>query len=181
MPGLSVPHHLPKFARVLVHCIGDGIQKFHPLIPSFPLPSIFPSIRDFSSESAAHIRWSKYWSFNFNISPSNEYSGLISLKTDWFDLLAPRDFQESSPVPQFEGISSSPSAFFMVQVSQLYITTGETIALTLWTFVGRVMSLVFNTLSRFVIAFLQRSKHLLISWLPSPFTVILEPKKRKSH
>ena len=141
--------------------------------PLLPLPSIFPSIKDFSSESAVHIRWPKYWSFSFSISPSNECSGLISLKIDWFDLLA---FQGTfrSLLQQHSSKASVlwRSAFFMVQLSQPYVTTGKTIALTVWTFVSRVMSLLFNTLSRFVIAFLPRSSHLLISWLQSSSAVI---------
>ena len=137
------------------------------------LPSIFPSIRVFSKESVLHIRWPKYWSFSFSTSPSNEYSGLISFRIDWFDLLAVQGIQESSPTTQFRSINSlailysqtaqSQSAFFMVQLSHPYMTTGKTIALTRQTFVGKVMSLLFNMLSRFVIAFLPRSKHLLIS------------------
>ena len=146
----------------------------HPIIP---LPSIFPSTRVFSHESVLPIRWSKYWSFKFSISPSNEYSGLISFRIDWFDLLAFQGTLESL----LQHHSSKVSivwhlAFFMVQLSHPYMTTGKTIALTIWTFVSKVMSLLFNTLSRFVIAFLPRSKHLLISWLQSPSTVILEPK-----
>ena len=113
------------------------------------LPSIFPSIRVFSSESALRIRWPKYWSFSFNISPSNEYSGLISFRIDWFGPFAVQGTLESSPAPQYK-IINSLAAFFMVQLSHPYITTGKTIALTIWTFVGKVMSLLFNTLSRFV-------------------------------
>ena len=145
------------------------------------LPSIFPSTRDFSNESAVCIRWPKYWSFNFNISPPSEYSRLISYKTDWFDLLGVQGTLRS--LLQHHSLKASIlccSALFMVQLSQPCVTTGKTIALTVWTFVGRVMSLLFNTLSRFVIAFLPRSNCLLISWLQSPSTVILEPKKRKS-
>ena len=137
------------------------------------LPSIFPS-----NESALCIRWPKYlmcWSFNFSISPSNEYSGLISFRTDWFDLLAVQGTLKS--LLQHHSLKA---CFFMVQLSYLYTTTGKTIALATQTFVGKVMSLVFNTLSRFVIAFLPRSKSLLISWLQSLPTVILEPKKIKS-
>ena len=144
----------------------------HPLLL---LPSILPSIRVFSNELALCIRWPKYWSFSFSISLSNEYSGLISFRIDWFDLLA---VLGTSPTPQLK--SSSSSAFFMVQLSHLYITNGKTIALTVWTFDGKVMSLLFNMLSRFVIAFIPRSKPLLISWLQSPSAVILEPKKIKS-
>ena len=145
------------------------------------LPSIFPSIRIFPNESDLHIRWLKYWSFSFRISPSNEYSGLISFKIDWFHLLAVREILNvfSNPIVWRHRFLRH-SAFFIVQVSHPYMTTGKTTALTIQTFVGKVMSLLFNTLSRFVIAFLPWSKHLLISWLQSPSTVILEPKKTKS-
>ena len=129
------------------------------------LPSIFPSIRVFSNESALRIRRPKYWSFNFSISPSSEYSGLISFKMDWLDLFAsPRDSEESSPTPQFKSINSSTLSFLHI-LSHPYMTTGKTIALTRWTFVGKEMSLLFGMLSRLVIAFLPRRKHLLISWL----------------
>ena len=148
--------------------------------PLLLLPSIFPSIRDFSNESALHIRWPKYWSFSFNISPSNEYSGLISFTMHWLDLLVLQGTLKSL----FQHHSSKASilqcsAFFIVQLSRPYMTTGKTIALTRWTFVGKVMSLLFNTLSRLVITFLPRSKHLLISWLQSPSAVILEPPQNK--
>ena len=143
--------------------------------------SIFPSIRVFSNESALHIRWPKYWSFSFNISPSNEYLGLISFRMNWLDLLAVQGTLKSL----FQHHSSKASilqcsAFFMFQLSHPYLTTGKTIALTRQTFVGKVMSLLFNMMSRLVIAFLPRSKLLLISWLQSPSAVILEPKKIKS-
>ena len=144
----------------------------HPLL----LPSIFPSFRVFSNVSVLHIRWPKYWSFSFSISPSNEYSGLMSFKMDWFDLLAVQGTLKS--LLQHHSSKASVlwhSAFFMVQLSYPYMTTGKTIALTRWTFVGKVMSLLFYMLSRLVIAFLPRSKHLLISWPQSPSTVILEP------
>ena len=144
-------------------------------------PSIFPSIRVFSNASALHIRWPKYWSFSFNISPSNEYSGLISFKMDWLDLLAVQGTLKS--LLQHHSSKASIlwcSLFFMVQLSCPYMTTGKTIALTRWSFVGKVMSLLFYMLSRFVTAFLPRSKHLFISWLQSPSAVILEPKKIKS-
>ena len=143
----------------------------------FLLPPIPPSIRVFSSESTLHMRWPKYWSFSFNISPSNEYSGLISFKIDWLDLLAAQGILKSL-LQQHSSKSSilQRSAFFTVQLSHRYLTTGKTIALTRWTFVGKVMSL----LSRLVIAFLPRSKCLLISWLQSPSAVILEPPKIKS-
>ena len=144
-------------------------------------PSIFPSIRVFSNESVLCIRWPKYWSFSFSISFSNEYSGLISLRMDWLDLLAVQETLKSL----LQHHSSKASilwclAFSIVQLSHPYMTTGETIALTRWTFVDKVMSLLFNMLSRLVIAFLLRSKRLLISWLQSPSAVILEPKKMKS-
>ena len=150
----------------------------HPLLP---LPSIFPSIRVFSNDSVLRIRWPKYWSFSFSISPSNEYSGLISFTIDWFDLFAVKGSLKS--LLQHHSSKASIlqcSAFFMVQLSHPYMTTGKTIGLTRRTFVGKVMSLLFNMLSRLVIAFLPRSKRLLISWLQSPSAVILEPKKTKS-
>ena len=136
----------------------------------------------FSSESALHIRWPKYWSFSCSISPSNEYSGLISFRMNWLDLLAVQGTLKS--LLQHHSSKASIlwcSAFFIVQLSHPYMTTGKTIALTRWTFVGKVMSLFFNMLSRLVIIFLPRTKHLLISWLQSPSTVILEPGKIVSH
>ena len=142
------------------------------------LPSIFPSIRVFSNEAALNIRWPKYWSFSFNISPSNEHPGLISVTMDWLDLLAVQGTLKS--LLQHHSSKASilqRSAFFTVQFSHPYITTGKTIALTSRTFVGKVMSLFFNMLSRFVITFLPRSKRFLISWLQSPYAVILEPPK----
>ena len=142
------------------------------------LPSMFPSIKVFSNESAHPIRWSKYWSFSFSISCSNEYSGLISFRVDWFDLFAVEGALKS--LLQHHSSKTSVlqhSAFFIVQLSHPYVTIGKTIALTRWTFVGKVMSLLFNMLSSLVIAFLPRSKHLLISWLRSSSAVILEPKK----
>ena len=148
----------------------------HPLLL---LPSIFPSIRVFSSKSALHIRRPKCWSFS--ISSSNEYSGLISFRTDWFDLFAIQRTLMS--LLQHHSSKASilwHSAFFMFQLSHPYMTTGKTIALIIWTFVSKVMSVLFNMLSRFVIAFLPRIKHLFISWMQSPSAVILEPKKIKS-
>ena len=141
-------------------------------------PSIFPSIRGFSNESALHIRWPKYWSFSFSVSPSNEHSGLLSLRIEWFSLFS---VQETLKSP-FQHYSSKASilwhsAFFIVQLSHPYMTTGKTIALTRWSFVGKEMSLLFNKLSRVVITFLPRSKRLLISWLQSPSAVILEAQK----
>ena len=154
----------------LIHC--------HPLLL---LPSIFPSIRVFSSESVLHIRWPKYWSFSFSISPSNEYSGLISFRTDSLDLLA--DQRTLKRLLQHHSSKASLlqcSAFFIVQFSHPYMTTGKAIALTKWTLVGKVMSLLLNMLSRLVITFLPRSKRLLISWLQPSSAVILESKKIKS-
>ena len=152
----------------------------HPLLLQ---PSIFPSIRVFSNLSALHIRWPKYWSFSFNISPSNEQPGLISFRMDWLDLLAVQGTLKS--LLQHQHHSSKAlilwcSALFIVPLSHPYMTTGKTIALTRWTFVGKVMSLLFNTLSWLVITFLPRSKCLLISWLLSPSAVILEPQNIKS-
>ena len=144
------------------------------------LSSIFPSIRVFSNESAFHIRWPKYWSFSFSISPSNKYSGLISFRMDWLDLLAVQGTLKSLQHYSSKASILWCSAFFMVQLSHPYMTTGKTIALTIQSFVGKVMSLLFNMLSRLVIAFLPRDKCLLISWLQSPSAVILELKKIKS-
>ena len=149
--------------------------------PLLLLPSVFPSIRVFSSEPVLHIRWPKHWTFRFSISPSNKYSGLISFRMDCLDLLVVQGTQKS--LLQHHSSKASIlwcSAFFIVQLSHPYITTGKTIALTRRTFVGKVMSLLFNMLSRLVIAFLPRSKCLLISWLQSPSAVILEPPKIKS-
>ena len=163
----------------------ESVMLFNHLILCCPLPllpSVFPRIRVFSSELALHIRWPKCWSFSFSISLSNEYSGLISFRIDWFDLVAVQWTLKS--LLQHHSSKASilcHSAFFMAQLSHRYMTTGKIIALTIWTFVGKVMSLVFNKLSRLVIAFLLRSKPLLISWLQSPYAVILEPKKIVSH
>ena len=148
----------------------------HPLLL---LSSIFPSIRVFSNESTLHIRWPKYWSFS--TSPSNEYVGLIPFRIYWFDLVT----VQGTFISLLQHHSSKASilwlsTFIMVQFSYLYMTTGKTTALTIWTFVGKVMSLLFNTLSRFVIAILPISKRLLISWMQSPSTLILEPRKIKS-
>ena len=133
-----------------------------------------------SGASTLPIRWPKYWSFSFSISPFNEYSGLISLRMDWLDLLAVQGTLKSLLQHRSSKVLILQcSAFFMFQLSHSYVTTGKTIALTICTFGGKVMSLLFNTRSRFVIAFLPRNKHLLISWLQSPYAVILEPKKRK--
>jgi len=149
--------------------------------PLLLLPLIVPSIGVFSNKSVLHIRWPKYWSFSFSISPSNDYSGLISFRIDWFDLLAVQGTLKSLLQHQTSIASILwSSALVMVQISHPYMTTGKTKALTRWIFVSKVMSLLFNMLSMLVIAFLPRSKHLLISWLQSPSSVILEPKKIKS-
>ena len=179
MPGFPVLHQLLE----LVQSIKLVMPSNHLILcrPFLLLPSILLSIRVFSNELALHIRWPKYWSFSFSISSSDEYSGLISFRTDWFDLLAVQGTLKN--LLQHHSSKASilqDSACIMVQLSQPYMTTGKTIALTRWTFVGKVMSLLFNMLSRFVIAFLLRSKHLLISWLQSPSAVILEPPRIKS-
>ena len=166
---MSIESVMPSNHLILCHAL---------LLP----PSIIPSIRVFSSESALNIRWPKYWSFSFSISPSNEYSGLISCKMDWLDLLAVQGTLKSL----FQHHSSKASilwhaAFFIVQPLHPYMTTGKTIALTRQIFVGKVMSLFLNTLSRLVITFLPRSKCLLISWLQSPSAVILKPQNEVCH
>ena len=155
------------------------IQSNHLILCRPLLPSIFPSIRVFSNESALHIRWTKYWSFSFSISPSNEYSGLISFRIDWWSPCSPRDSLFTESLLQHHSSKASIfqcSAFFMVQPSHPYMTRGKTKTLTIRTFVSKVMSLLFNMLYRLVIVFLLRSKCLLISWRQSPFVVILEPK-----
>ena len=150
--------------------------------PLLLLPSIFPSIRIFSNHSALCIRWPKYWSFSLNISPSNEHQGLISFRMDWLDHLAVQGTLKSLLQHHSSKASILPcSAFFIVQLSHPYMTTGKTTALTRQTFVGKVMSLLFNMLFRLVISLLRRSKHLLISLLQSPSAVILEPRKIKSE
>ena len=151
----------------------------HPLLL---LPSIFPSIRVFPNDSVLCIRWPKYWSFSFSISPTNEHPGLISFRMDWLDLLAVQGTLKS--LLQHHSSKASilrHSACFIVQLSHPYMTTGKTIALTRRTFVDKIMSLLFNMLSRLLISFLPRSKHLLISWLQSPSAVILEPRKIVCH
>ena len=149
--------------------------------PLLLLPSIFPSIRVFSNESSLHMRWPKDWSFSFNINPSSEHPRLISPRMDWLNLLEVQETLKN--LLQYPSLKTSIlwcSAFFIVQLSHPYITIGKTIVLTRLTFVGKVMSLLFNMLSQLVIAFLPRRKHLLISWLQSPTSVILQPKKIKS-
>ena len=173
MPGFPVYHHLLELAQTHVHWVGDAIQPSHSLSsPSPPALSL--------SQHQGLLQWvsslhqvAKYWSFSFSISPSNEYSGLISFRMDWFDLLDVQGTLKS--LRQHHSSKASIlqcSAFFMVQLSHPYITTGKTIALTRWTIVGKVMSLLFNRLFRLIITFLSRSKCLLISWLHSPSSVI---------
>ena len=175
--GLPVHYQLPEFTKTHIHQVGDAIQPSHPLSSLLLLPPIPPSIRVFPNESTLCMRWPKYWSFSFNISPSSEYPGLISLRLYWLDLLAVQGTLKS--LLQHHSSKASifrRSAFFTVQLLHPYMITGKTIALTRRTFVGKVMSLLFNKLSRLVITFLSRSKCLLISWLQSPSAVILEPQ-----
>ena len=182
MPGLPVHHQLPEFTQTLAYQVGDTIQPSHPLSPLLLLPPISPSIRVFSKESTLRMRWPKYWSFSFSISPSNEHPELISFRMDWLDLLAVQGILKSL-LQHYRSKASilRRSAFFTVQLSNPYMTTGKTIVLTRQTFVGKVMSLLLNMLSRLVITFLPRSKCPLISWLQSPSEVILEPPKIVSH
>ena len=176
MLGFPAHHQLLEFTQTHVHQVGDAIQpSHHPLL--LP-PSIFPRIRVFSNESVLHIKWPKYRSFSFSISPSNDYSGLISFRMDWLDLLAVQGTLKS--LLQHHSSKASilwRSAFFIVQLSHPYRTTGKNIALTRWTFIGRVISLLFNMLSRLVIAFLPRSKCLLISWLKPHLQLFWSPPK----
>ena len=169
---------LPKLLSIKSVMPSSHLIFCHPLLLLLPVP---PSIRVFSSESTLHMRWPKYWSFSFSISPSNEHPGLISFRMDWLDLFAVQGTLKS--LLQHHSSKASIlwcSAFFTAQLSHPYMTTGKTIALTRQTLVGKVMSLLFNMLSRLVITFLPRSKYLLISWLQSPSAVILEPPKIKS-
>ena len=179
-PGLPVHHQLPEFTQIMP--IELVMPSSHLILccPLLLLPPTPPSIRVFSNESALRIRWPKYWSCSFSISPSNEHPRVISCRMDWLDLLAVQGTLKSL----FQHHSSKASifrrsAFFTVQLSHPYITTGKTITLTRWTFVGKVMSLLFNMLSRLVITLLPRSKHLLISWLQSPSAVIFGARKNK--
>ena len=175
--GLPVHHQLPEFTQTHLHWVSDATQPSHPLSSPSPAP-IPPSIRVFSNESTLCMRWPKYWSFSFSISPSDEHPGLISFRMDWLDVLAVQGTLKSLLQHHSSKASSLwRSAFFTVQLSHPYMTTGKTIALTRRTFVGKVMSLLFNMLSRLVKTFVPRSKCLLISWLQSPSAVILEPKK----
>ena len=169
-PGLPVRHQLPEFTQTHIHWVGDAFCR-----PLFLLPPIPPSIRVFSNESTLRMRWPEYWSFRFSIIPSKEHPGLISFRIDWLDLLAVHGTLKS--LLQHHSSKASilwRSAFFTVQLSHPYMTTGKIIALTRWTFVGKVMSLLLNMLSRLAVTFLPRSKRLLISWLQSPSAVILE-------
>ena len=157
MPGFPVHHQLLEFTQTHVHRVGDAIPPSYPLLSLFLPPSIFPSIRLFSKESVLCIRWPKYWSFSFNISPSNEYSGLISFRMDWLDLLEVHRTLKSLLQHHCSKASIHwHSAFFLVQLSHLYMTTGKTIALARQTFVNKVISLLFNMLSKLVINFLPR-------------------------
>jgi len=194
-PGLPIHHQLPEFTQIHVHRVSDTIlslrhTSIESLIPSSHLilccpllflPSSPPSIRVFSNESTLHMTWPKYWSFSFSISTSNEHPGLISFRMDWLDFLA----VQGTPKSFLQHHSSKASilqcsVFFTVQLSHPYMTTGKTTALTRWTFVGKVVSLLLNMLSRLVITFLPSRKCLLISWLKSLSAVILEPPKIKS-
>ena len=177
-PGLPVHHQFPEFTQTHIHPVHDAIQPSHPGSSPSP-PALNPSQhQSFPMSQLFALRWPKYWSFSFSIIPSKEIPGLISLRMDWLDLLAVQGTlksllqHHSSKAPILQH-----SAFFTVQLSYPYTTTGKAIALTRWTFVGKVMSLLMNLLSRMVITFLPRSKRLLISWLQSPTAVILEPKK----
>ena len=175
-PRFPVLYYLPEFAQTHVHCIDDTIQPSHPLLSPSPPLSIFSSISVFS-KSALHIRWPKYWHFGFSSSNSNEYSGLISFRIDLFDLLAVQGTLKSLHYHNSKASIFWHSDLFMVQLSHSYTTTGKTITLTRWIFIGKFMSLLFNMVSRLVIVFLPRSKRLLISWLQSSSAVILEPLK----
>ena len=179
-PGFPVHHRLPDFTHFM--SMESVIPSNHLILCPclLLLPSVFPRIRVFSNESALHIRWPKYWSFSFRISPSNEYFRLIFFRMEWLDELAVPGTLKS--LLQYHSSKASilqHSAFFIVQLLHPYMTTGKTIAFTRRTLVSKVMSLLLNMLSRLVITFLPRSKHLLISWLQSPSAVILEPPKNK--
>ena len=180
-PGLSIYHQLPESTQTHVNCVSDAIQPSHPLSsPSPPALNLSQHQGLFKWVSSPH-QVAKDWSFSSNISPSNEHTGLISFRMDWLYLLAVQGMLKS--LVQHHSSKASillHSAFFTVQLSNSCMTTGKTIAFTRWTFVGKVMSLLFNMLSRLVITFLPRSKCLLISWLQSPSPVILEPRKIKS-
>ena len=174
-PGFPAHHQLPESTQTHVHRVADAIQPSYPQSSPFPPALNLSQHQCFSNESVLCIRWPKYWSFNFSISPSNEYSGLISFRMDWLDLLAvQRTLKNLLQHHSSKASILQNSGFFIVQLSHPYMTTGKTIALTRHTSVGKVMSLLFNMLSSLVIAFLLESKRLLIAWLQSPFVVILE-------
>ena len=177
VPGCPIDHQLLELAQTQVHRVSDDIQPSHPL--SSPSTSAFnlSHHQGLSNESILRMRWPKYWSFSFSISPSNDYSGLISFRMDWFDLAVHRTLKSLLQHHNSKASVLQCSTFFIVQLLHPYITTGKTIALTRWTFVSKVMSLLFNMLSMLVIAFLPKSKCLLISWLQSLLAVILEPPK----
>ena len=177
-PGLPVHHQLLESTQTHVHRVGDAIQPSHPLSSPFSPALNVSQYQRFSNESALHIRWPKYWSFSFNISPSNEHPGLISFRMDWLDLLAVQGLSRVFSNNHSSKVSILQcSSFFIVQLSHPYMTIRKIIALTRRTFAGKVMSLLLNMLSRLVIPFLPRSRRLLTSWLQSPSAVILEPKK----
>ena len=172
-PCFPVLHYLPEIAQTHVHWITYAIQPSHPLLLPFFLPSVFHSIRVFSSESALHVRWPKCWSYNFNTSPFNTYSELISFSIDWFDLAVQGTLKSLLQHHSSKAVILWCSTFFMVQLSHPYLATGNTIALTVWIFASKVMSLFFNMLPSFFIAFLPSS--LLVSWLWAPSAVFRSP------
>ena len=177
-PDFPVLHYLPECTQTHVRWIGDAIQPAHPLSSRSSTAFNLSGIRVFSNDLSLHIRWPKYWSFSFSISPSNEYSGLISFRMDWLHLSAVQGTLKS--LLQHHSSKASIiqcSSFFILQLPHPYMTTGKTRALTRWTFAGKVMSLLFNMLSGLVIGFLPRNKYPLISRLQSPSAVILEPPK----
>ena len=180
-PNLPVHHQLPESTQAHVHWVSDAIQPSYPLLSPSPPALNLSQHQGHFQWSTLRMRWPKYWSFSFDISPSNEHPGLISFRMDWLDLLAVQGTLKS--LLQHHSSKASilrRSSFFIVQLSHPYMTPGKTVDFTRWTFVGKVMSLLFNILSRLVISFLPRSKRLLISWLQSPSAVIMEPKKIKS-
>ena len=180
-PSLPVHHKLSEFTQTCVHRVGDAIQPSHPLSSPSPPALSLSQHQGLCNKSTLHMTWPKYWSYSYSISPSNEHPGLISIRLDWLDLLAVQGTLKS--LLQHHSSKASifwRSAYFKVQFPHPYMTTGKTIALTRWTFVGKAMSLLLSMLSRMVITFLPRSKCFLISWLQSPSAVMLEPKKIKS-
>ena len=179
--GFPVLHNVPEFAKTHVHWVNDAIQLSHPLFPSSPPALNFSQLQGFSSELALCIMWPKYWSFSFSISLSNEYSGLISLGLTGLIFLLSKGLKSLLQLHSSKASILQGSAFFFIQLSYPYKTTGKTIAFIRWTFVRQVMCLLFNMLSRFVIAFLSRRKHLLITWLQSLSAVILKLRKEICH